>query len=185
MRESIGAADRGAVVTELTAGDAIVEHSQAVGWVPSESEEPHLATPYDEGVDRARGAVEGAVAGETTWASRVAAGLRCGLELLAADPALARTLLVDPLSTPSARLLHGHAVARLGEALRPPATDPGRWAMPAETARLLAEGLASHLSGRVLAGEAEQLVDSYDLLLVYLLTPPLPVSARSADEPRA
>jgi len=56
--------------------------------------------------------------------------------------------------------------------------------MPKETGRLLA-GLASHLSGRVLAGEAERLADSYDLLLAYLLAPPLPAQARSADERRA
>jgi hypothetical protein len=37
--------------------------------------------------------------------------------------------------------------------------------------RLLAGGLVSHLSGRVLAGEAERLPGDHGLLLQYLLLP--------------
>lgn len=46
--------------------------------------------------------------------------------------------------------------------------------------RLLAGGLASHLSGRVLAGEAERLGEDHDLLLSYLLAPSLAADARAA-----
>jgi hypothetical protein len=54
-----------------------------------------------------------------------------------------------------------------------------RWARP------LAGGLASHLSGRVLAGEAEWLPELRDLLHQYLLVSALAASSRSAGERRA
>ncbi|HWM55227.1 MAG TPA: hypothetical protein VNO20_07555 [Solirubrobacterales bacterium] len=46
-----------------------------------------------------------------------------------------------------ARLEHERSLARLAEALRPPGGEtPGGETVPEETARLLAGGLASHLS---------------------------------------
>ena len=56
--------------------------------------------------------------------------------------------------------------------------------MSEETARMLAGGLASHLSGRILAGEAELLPELHDSLLQYLLAPSL-AALRTADERRA
>jgi len=151
-----------------------------------EGKEACFAAAYGDGVQRLGGAIEVAAGEEQGWVPRFSAGLRAGLEFLAADPPLAHLLLVEALAASrSARLEHERTLARLAEALRPPLGDPGRRALPEETARLLAGGLASHLSGRVLAGEAESLPDSYDLLLAYLLTPPLPATARSADERRA
>jgi hypothetical protein len=93
-------------------------------------------------------------------------------------------LLVESLAAARpARLEHERSLARLAEVLRPPAADrPGGKAISEETARLLAGGLASHLSGRVLAGEVERLPELHDLLLQYLLAPALAASSRSADE---
>jgi hypothetical protein len=67
----------------------------------------------------------------------------------------------------------------------PPAELAGADAVPEETARLLAGGLASHLSGRVLAGEAEGLHESHELLLHYLLAPSFAATSHSAEERRA
>jgi hypothetical protein len=61
-----------------------------------------------------------------------------------------------------------------------PTGPPGWEAVSEETARLLAGGLASHLSGRVLAGEAERLPGDHDLLLQYLLVPSPVANARVA-----
>lgn len=47
-----------------------------------------------------------------------------------------------------------------------------------------AGGLASHLSGRILAGEAERLPELHDPLLQYLLAPSL-AALHTADERRA
>jgi AcrR family transcriptional regulator len=127
---------------------------------------------YEDGVERLAAAVEEAVSNEPRWALRLSDGLKAGLDFLAADPPLAHLLLVESLAAARpARLEHERSLVRLAEALRLPADLPGGEAVPEETLRLLAGGLASHLSGRVLAGEAERLGDDHDLLLQYLLAP--------------
>jgi AcrR family transcriptional regulator len=135
-----------------------------------EGKDQCFAAAYGDGVERLTGAVEAAVGGEGAWAAHVSAGLSAGLDFLAASPLLAHLLLVESLAAARpARIEHERALARLAEALRPPAAELAGGAVPEETARLLAGGLASHLSGRVLAGEAERLPESHELLLGYVL----------------
>ncbi len=145
-----------------------------------------FAAAYKDGVERLAAVVGEAAQGERGWASQLSAGLGAGLDFLAADPPLAHLLLVESLAAARpARLEHERSLERLAEALRPPAVDSlGREAITEETARLLAGGLASHLSSRVLAGEAEQLPELHDLMLQYLLAPALATTLRSADEQR-
>ncbi len=131
-----------------------------------------FAPAYGDGVERLAAVVEAAAGSEGDWSARVSAGLRAGLDLLAADPALAHLLLVESLAAGRlARLEHERSLVRLAEALRPPASLPGGEVVPEETLRLLAGGLASHVSARVLAGEAERLPADHDLLLGFLLAP--------------
>jgi AcrR family transcriptional regulator len=155
------------------------EHFQGKG--------PCFAAAYEDGVERLATAVEEAAQGERGWANQLSAGLGAGLEFLAASPALAHLLLVESLAAARpARLEHERSLECLAEALRPPAGDrPEGKAIPGETARLLAGGLASHLSGLVLAGEAERLPGQRDILLQFLLAPALAASSRSAGEQRA
>jgi hypothetical protein len=121
---------------------------------------------YEEGAERLAAAVAHAVAGESEWDARVAAGLGAGLELLAADPPLARVLLVEaPAAGSDVRLEHERRLVELGEVLLPSA-DPRS---PGVMGELLARGLVSYLSGRVLAGEVEQLADAHEFLMEYLL----------------
>jgi hypothetical protein len=129
-----------------------------------------------DGVERLAAAVTVAVEEEPDQAAQISAGLRAGLDFLTARPSLAHLLLVESLAAARpARLEHERTLVRLAEALRqPPAEVSGRQgvsgqAISEETARLLAGGIASHLSGRVLAGEAERLPESHDLLLRYVL----------------
>jgi len=139
---------------------------------------------YEDGVERLAADVEAAAGREHGWADRLSAGLGAGLEFLADDPPLAHLLLVESLAAARpARLEYELSLARLAEALRPPPAElPGGEVVSAETARLLAGGLASHVSGRVLAGEVERLREDHDLLLRYLLTPTSrPVERRSAE----
>jgi AcrR family transcriptional regulator len=85
-----------------------------------------------------------------------------------------------------ARLEYERSLLRLAEALRPPPSDlSGGEAVSEETARLLAGGLASHVSGRLLAGEAERLPELHEPLLQYLLTPYRTAAPRSAEQQRA
>jgi AcrR family transcriptional regulator len=159
--------------------------SRATFYEHFQGKEPCFAAAYEDGVERLVTAVEAAVHGEEGWESCLSAGLRAGLDFLAAGPPLAHLLLVEALAAARpARLEHEHTLVRLAEALRPTAIK-GDEVVSEETARLLAGGLASHLSGRVLAGEAERLPEDRDLLLRYLLAPYEAATARSADERRA
>lgn len=136
------------------------------------SEGARFAAAYEDGVERLGAAVEAAVVGTEDWAAGISAGLRAGLDLLAADPMLARLLLVDSLASEGpARLEHERSLDRLAQALRPPSELTGQGGVSAETARLLAGGLVSHISRRTLAGEVEQIPEDHGLLLQYLLSP--------------
>jgi AcrR family transcriptional regulator len=141
-----------------------------------ESKDQCFVAAYEDGVERLAEAVGMAVEEGRDWTARVSAGLRAGLDFLAVDPPLAHLLLVESLAAARpARLEHERTLARLAEALRQPPTEvSGRQGVSGqpiseETARLLAGGIASYLSGRVLAGEAERLPESHDLLLRYVL----------------
>jgi AcrR family transcriptional regulator len=151
-----------------------------------ESKDGCFAAAYEDGIERLEEAVGTAVGDQRGREPRLNAGLNAGLDFLAANPELAHLLLVESLAAARpARLEHERTLARLASALRGPTLDlPPREVIPEESARLLAGGLASHLSGRVLAGEAERLPESHDLLLTYLLTPSLPATSRSAGGQR-
>lgn len=158
--------------------------SRATFYERFESKELCFAAAYEDGVERLVGTIEDAVRPERGWANQASAGLRAGLEFLAFDPPIAHLLLVESLAAARpARLEHERSLERLAEVLRPPAGE-GRGAVSEETARLLAGGLASHLSGRVLAGETEGLPEMHDLMLQYLLAPSL-AALRTTDERRA
>jgi len=158
--------------------------SRATFYERFESKELCFAAAYEDGVERLAETVEEGARGERGWTNRLSAGLRVGLEFLAANPPLAHLLLVESLAAARpARLEHERSLERLAEVLCPPA-GAGQGAIPEETARMLAGGLASHLSGRVLAGKAEQLPELHDSLLQYLLAPSL-AALRTTDERRA
>lgn len=152
-----------------------------------EGKEHCFAAAYEDGIARLEGAIGTAAAGEHDRAARLSAGLAAGLDCLAASPPLAYLLLVESLAAARpARLEHERSLTRLGQVLRrSPGAPPGGAAVSEETARLLAGGLVSHLSGRVLAGEAERLPQSHDLLLSYLLAPSLPAASSAAAGQRA
>jgi hypothetical protein len=148
-----------------------------------ESDEACAASAYADGVEHLTDAVGEAGHGERGWANKLSVGLSAGLDFLAADPPLAQLLFVDSLAAARpARLEYDRSLERLAAALRPPA-EAGEEMVSAETARMLAGGLASHISGRILAREAERLPDSHGSLLRYLLAPSL--ALRSTDERRA
>ena len=160
--------------------------SRATFYERFESKELCFAAAYEDGVERLAAAAGKAARGEHGWVNQLSAGLTAGLEFLAADPPLAHLLLVESLAAArSARLEHERSLEWLAEVLRPPAADgQGRGAVSQETARILAGGLASHLSGRILAGEAERLPELHGPLLQYLLAPSL-AALRTTDERRA
>jgi AcrR family transcriptional regulator len=152
-----------------------------------EGKDQCFAAAYHDGMQRLAGTVEAAVEGEEKWSAQLSGGLRAGLDFLAANPPLAHLLLVEALAAARpARLEHERTLARLAAALHPPPAELAYGSgVSEETMRLLAGGLASLLSGRVLSDEAERLPESHDLLLGYLLAPSRSPAARSAGERRA
>lgn len=166
--------------TKITDVVELAGVSRATFYERFEGKEECFAAAYEDGVERLAVAVEAAAGEEAAWDARVSAGLRAGLDFLAADPPLAHLLLVEALAAARpARLEHERSLVRLAEAMRPP-HDAAGGSVPEETMRLNAGGLASHASGRVLAGEAERLPDDHDLLLRYLLAPTVGADARVA-----
>jgi AcrR family transcriptional regulator len=159
--------------TKITDVVELAGVSRATFYEHFQGKEPCFAAAYEDGIERLVAVVQAAIENEGDWADRVSAGLDAGLRFLAAGPALAHLLLVEALAAARpARLEHERTLERLAEALRPPSGElPDGREISKETARLLAGGLASHLSRRVLAGEAEHLPEDYDFLLRYLLAP--------------
>lgn len=167
--------------TKITDVVELAGLSRATFYEHFPGKEACFAAAYEDGVERLADAVEGAASDEESWDDRVSTGLTAGLELLADDQTLAHLLLVESLAAARpARLEHERSLARLTEALRPPAPTSGGEVVPEETLRLLAGGLASHTSRRVLAGEAERLPQDHDLLLGFLLAPTQAADVRVA-----
>ncbi len=167
--------------TKITDVVELAGLSRATFYEHFRGKEACFAAAYEDGVERLAEVVDAAVSEELDWEGRLSAGLRAGLDFLAADPALAHLLLVEALAAARpARLEHERSLVRLAEALRSPAVESsGGDAVSEATERLLAGGLASHLSGRVLAGEAERLPADREILLQYLLAPSLAANARA------
>jgi AcrR family transcriptional regulator len=158
--------------------------SRATFYERFESKELCFDAAYEDGVERLATAVKEGTSGERSWANRLSAGLSAGLDFLAADPTLAHLLFVEALAAARpARLEHERSLERLAGVLLPP-VDGGAGTISEETARMLAGGLASHISGRVLADEAKRLPELHDSLLQYLLAPSL-AALRTTDERRA
>jgi AcrR family transcriptional regulator len=168
--------------TKITDVVELAGLSRATFYEHFRGKEACFAAAYEDGVERLAEAVEAAAAGEECWALRLSDGLRAGLDFLATDPPTAHLLMVESLAAARpARLEHERSLVRLAEALHPPGAErPGAEVVPEESLRLLAGGLASHVSGRVLAGEAERLPQDHDLLLGFLLAPTQAADARVA-----
>lgn len=144
--------------------------SRATFYEHFQGKEPCFAAAYDDGVERLEGAIAAAAANTGNPDTRLSAGLAAALEFLAAEPPLAHLLLVESLAAARpARLEHERSLVELAEALR--AASPEGEELSEETARLLAGGIASHLSGQILAGKAERLPEFHALLLSYLVAP--------------
>lgn len=167
--------------TKITDVVELAGLSRATFYEHFRGKEACFAAAYEDGVERLAAAVEAAAGDASEWSAQVSAGLSAGLGFLAGDPSLAHLLLVESLAAARpARLEHERSLVRLAEALRPPADLTGAELVPEEALRLLAGGLASHVSGRVLAGEAERLPEDHDLLLGFLLAPTQAADARVA-----
>ncbi len=168
--------------TKITDVVELAGLSRATFYEHFKGKEACFAAAYEDAVEGLAAEVEAAALGEARPVVRLSAGLKAGLDFLAADPSRAHLLLVEALAAARpARLEHERSLELLAEILRTEtAALVNGDAVSEETSRLLAGGLVSHLAGLVLAGEAERLPESHDLLLQYLLAPSLAANARVA-----
>jgi AcrR family transcriptional regulator len=142
-----------------------------------DSKDECFLAAYEFAVEHVRAAVLDAcaeVAGED-WATRVRAGVVALLSTLAAEPPLAGILLAEGLR--AGRGIYDRyqaAVESFVPLLRDGAPDqPGGAPVPAATDEAVVGGIASVLSRRATAGEAEDLTKLVPDVLEFALTPHL------------
>jgi AcrR family transcriptional regulator len=133
---------------------------------------------YDEAVERLRGEVLFACAGQDEWAQGVCDGLGAALTGLAAAPAQANLLLVEGLRAgPGVYGRFQCAVESFVPYLRDGAPAGTSAGCPPEAAdEAVVGGIASLLGRRVLAGEADRLDQFFPELAEFALTPYLGVA---------
>lgn len=107
----------------------------------------------------------------TTIEERVAGSLSAGLDALAADPDMARTLFVEAPSAGEGIALRYHEwLKRYGTLLRAAAPDLQPQAIPApEVEGVIVGGIASRIASDVLNGRAKKLRDLTGPLVDYVL----------------
>lgn len=124
-----------------------------------EDKEACFLAAYDNAVDVLVRQVVAAYESEQRWPQRARAGLRALLDLLAAEPELARLALVDiGAAGPAAQRRYRVAVQRLTP-LFEEGRDfaPGGRGLPANTSRMAIGGVTGLISDELVAGRAEQL----------------------------
>jgi AcrR family transcriptional regulator len=157
--------------------------SRAAFYAQFESKEECFLATYD----MARGwlceRVEQAAASSAEWPERVRGGVGTTLQLLAANPALARLFAIDAAQAGEAARERQRAfLARYGDALRGGRRDD--LALPHELEEMLLGGVLTTVARYVESGRTKRLPEAVDEVVQYLLIPYLGVTAsrRVVDE---
>jgi AcrR family transcriptional regulator len=137
------------------------------------SKDACFVTAYDDAVERLRREVFAACAERRDWANGVCAALEAALAFLAGEPARANLLLVEGLRAgPGIYDRFQEAVQGFVPYLRKGAPAPASSGeAPEAIDEAVVGGIASLLSRRVLAGEAEQLERFFPDVAEFALTP--------------
>jgi hypothetical protein len=120
------------------------------------------------------------------WLVRVSEALDAVVKLFAADPALARTVMVEALTAgPEAVRLHDEAITRVAKCL-----DPGRelatgGELPEQISLLAAGAVSGLIFDEVLMGRAEELPARMPDLLFMMLVPFIGPRAATAEMRKA
>jgi AcrR family transcriptional regulator len=137
-----------------------------------DKEECFLAA-YDGIVDDMLAAGIEAYGGTRPWAERIRSSLRALLEFLAGDPAVARVAMVEVLAAgPRAFERYEKSLRMFIRFLEPGRAETRRRdQLPPSISEAIVGGIAQVLYLRVAAGEADQLTEHLDELLVFALIP--------------
>jgi AcrR family transcriptional regulator len=143
-----------------------------------ESKEACFLAAYDDAVERVRDCLQEACRPRRSWQARVLDALESLLELLAADPALARLLLVEGLRAGRGVYdRYQRALPSFVPYLREGAPVPPDGAPPpVETDEAVIGGVASLLAHRALVDELECLPEFLPQIGEFVLTPRLGVA---------
>ncbi|HEY4099116.1 MAG TPA: TetR/AcrR family transcriptional regulator [Baekduia sp.] len=135
-------------------------------------EDAFLAS-YDLVLDQLLTGVSSAFAGGETWTSRVRRGLGAFLNLLAAEPLLARVCVVEALAAgPRALERRTRAMRAFQELLMPPPEDvPARTTAPPVTIEAIVGGIYEVVYSRVTTDRTEELPSLLPSLLHSALLP--------------
>jgi AcrR family transcriptional regulator len=138
-----------------------------------ESKDACFLAAYDDAVERIRERVVVACEEAEEWAVGVLAALASLLELLAAEPAQARLVLVEGLRAGRGVYdRYQEALQSFVPYLREGAPAPADGTRPPEASdEAVVGGIASLLASRVLAGKTEQLADFLPDVAEFALTP--------------
>jgi AcrR family transcriptional regulator len=127
---------------------------------------------YDLAVGRIIAAAEASCEGRRNWRKRAVAGLAAMVELLAAEPALARIAVVEAAPAgPKARDRHRAAIARLGRLLEPHDEPELRPDLPSNTALMAVGAVAGLVFDELRKGRTADLTSLLPELEFALLVP--------------
>jgi len=116
------------------------------------------------------------------WMARVTDGLRTLVDRFAADPALARTAVVEVAAAGAeARRLHREAIARFAEYLDGGRELAGDKQLPESISLMSAGAVSGLIFDELLAGRAERLPDRLPELLFAMLVPYVGPQAAAAE----
>jgi AcrR family transcriptional regulator len=157
----------------VTVGDAIAEASSSRATFYKHFDDKHdcFRAAYDLAAERAASAVEAACEPERSWLERARAGLGALVELFAADPELARTVVVEAVAAGAEiRQRQVELIGRLARGLER-GRDVEPVELPAETGLMAASAVNGLLFEEVQSGRAADLPARLPDLLFALLVP--------------
>ena len=157
----------------VTVGDAIDEApaSRATFYKHFEDKHDCFLAAYDLAAERVLATVEAACEAECSWLERVRAGLGVLVDLLVADPELARTVVVEAVAAGGeTRRRQMELIQRLARRLER-GRDTGPAELPADTGLMAASAVNGLLFEEIKNGRATDLPGRIPDLLFALLVP--------------
>jgi AcrR family transcriptional regulator len=158
---------------EATVSDAIAEAGVSRTTFYKHFDDKHecFLAAYDMAAERALAAIEAGCAREATWAARAYRGLESLVDILVAEPDLARTVVVEPtIGGVAARRRQLATTARIALSLET-ARRPEDSDLPANTALMAVGAVTGLLFDEIQAGRTAQLRERLSHLLFALLVP--------------
>lgn len=172
---------------ETSVADVIAEAETSRTTFYKHFEDKHdcFIAAYELLVEQLFAAVRAGCDADAPWTARVSDGLATIVERFAADPALARTAIVEVAAAGAeARQLHWQAISRFTEYLDQGRELAGDRELPENISLMSAGAVSGLIFDELLAGRAEQLPERLPDLLFAMLVPFVGPQAATAEMQR-